>query len=1034
MAGSTGFIYSMADLPEYAELHCVSNFSFLCGASQPEELVERARELGYTALAITDECSFAGVVRAHVAAKEPGLKLIVGTEVAIEGGPKVVLLATDRRSYGAISALITSGRRRSPKGEYRITRPDLEAIGDAPALVLLVPDQRPVVADAHWLAERFPGRAWIAVERLLDGSEEGRLRYLHTLADAAGVALVATGGVHMHVRGRQKVQDVLTAIRHGIPVAECGYRLHGNGERYLRSRRALGALFEPSLLEESVRIAARCSFSLGELRYEYPEEIVPTGETPTTWLRALTLRGLAKRYPAGAPPRVMALVERELQLIAELRYEAFFLTVHDVVEFARSREILCQGRGSAANSAVCYSLGITEVDPDRMSVLFERFVSKERDEAPDIDVDFEHQRREEVIQYIYGKYGRERAAIAATVIRYQPRSAVRDVGKALGLDLDLVDRVGKTLAWWDKPDELGERFAAAGLDPGGRVAQLYVELVREIVGFPRHLSQHVGGFVISGGPMSELVPIENASMKDRTVIQWDKDDLEALGLLKVDVLALGMLSAIRRGLEFISARRGRPFGMPDVPAEDPATYAMIQKADTVGVFQIESRAQMSMLPRLRPATFYDLVIEVAIVRPGPIQGGMVHPYLRRRRGQEPVTYPNEEVKAVLYRTLGVPIFQEQVMQLAIVAAGFTPGEADQLRRAMAAWKRKGGLEPFEAKLKSGMAARGHSPEFADAIYRQILGFGDYGFPESHSASFALLVYVSAWIKCHEPAAFLAAILNSQPMGFYGPSQLVQDASRHGVEVRPADVALSAWDCTLEGEPPAVRLGLRMLFGLSRAGADRIIAARAVRPFESAEDLSHRARLDRRDLATLAGANSMRELSDHRRDAVWRAAGIRRAGDFLDGVPMLESAVALPAPAEGEEVVADYEAMGLTLGRHPLALLRDQLREKRLLTAEELQAVPHGRRAQAAGLVTCRQRPGTASGVVFVTLEDETGAVNVVVWNNLVERQREELLGSKLLGVAGQVERDGDVVHLVAHRLTDYSAMLGDLNAASRDFH
>jgi len=985
----------MACLPEYAELHCLSNFSFLRGASHPGELVERAAALGYAALALTDECSLAGMVRAHVAAREHKLKLIVGAELRLEDGTQLVLLATDRRSYGALSVLITAGRRRGRKGSYWLARADLEACAASGLLALLL------AGDAHWLAAQFPGRAWIAAELHCGPDDRARLDSLRELARCSGLPLVAAGDVHMHLRSRRRLQDALTAIRLGLPLERCGRALHPNAERHLRARVRLAQLYPPELLAQSVAIAERCVFSLDELRYEYPGELVPQGETPAGWLAKLTAQGLAWRFPAGVAPKVQALIEHELRLIAELRYEAFFLTVHDVVRFARSQGILCQGRGSAANSAVCYALGITEVDPGRMAMLFERFVSKERNEPPDIDVDFEHQRREEVIQYIYAKYGRERAALAASVICYRPRSAVRDLGKALGL-------------------------ADAGLDPASPALQRLLTLAGELAGFPRHLSQHVGGFVISRGPLAELVPIENAAMPGRTVIQWDKDDLEALGLLKVDVLALGMLSAIRRALDFLGIK------MQDIPAEDPAVYAMMQKADTIGVFQIESRAQMSMLPRLRPASFYDLVIEVAIVRPGPIQGGMVHPYLRRRRGLEPVAYPSEAVKNVLERTLGVPIFQEQVMQLAVVAAGFTPGEADRLRRSMAAWKRKGGLEPFEQRLVQGMLERGYRREFAEALYRQILGFGEYGFPESHSASFALLVYVSAWLKCHHPAAFCAALLNSQPMGFYAPAQLVQDARRHGVEVRPPEVGASDWDCTLEAG--ALRLGLRMVGGLSEAAAGRIAAARAAGPVASVEDLARRAALDRRDLRCLAEGGALAALAGHRRQAHWAVAGLRPAAGILREAPLDEPLPRLPAPGEGEDIVADYASLGLTLGRHPLALLRARLQRLKLMPAEALRERPHGSTARAAGLVTCRQRPDTASGVVFVTLEDETGTVNVVVWRDLAERQRRELLGARLLAVEGKIERDGEVVHLIARHLTDHSHLLGDLLARSRDFH
>jgi len=989
----------MASLPEYAELHCLSNFSFLRGASHPGELVGRAHALGYRALALTDECSFAGAVRAHQAAKEHGMPLILGSEITLEDC-KLVLLASDRRSYGAISSLITAGRRRSKKGQYSLTRADVEALHGSGALVLWVPGED--FTPAAWLAECFRGHAWIAAELHCGPNDRARLNNLQEMSRQFRLPLVAAGDVHMHVRSRRRLQDVLTAIRLGKPVAQCGQALFPNAERSLRLRMRLAQLYPPELLAETVAIAERCHFSLETLRYEYPHELVPENETPASWLRKLTEDGLRGRFPAGVPGKVRDLVEHELRLIAELGYEPFFLTVHDVVCFARSEGILCQGRGSAANSVVCYALRITEVDPDRMNTLFERFVSRERNEPPDIDVDFEHQRREEVIQYVYRKYTRERAALAATVICYRTKSALRDVGKALGLPLAQVDALAKSFTFWDQK-----------LEPSNAL----FELAGTLRGFPRHLSQHVGGFVISRGALAELVPIENAAMPERSVIQWDKDDLEELGLLKVDVLALGMLTAIRRALRMVGIE------MHQVPPEDAAVYAMIQKADTIGVFQIESRAQMSMLPRLRPACFYDLVIEVAIVRPGPIQGGMVHPYLRRRRGEEPVDYPSAGVKRVLERTLGVPIFQEQVMELAMVAAGFTPGEADRLRRSMAAWKRSGGLEPFEERLKSGMKANGYPAEFADAIYRQILGFGEYGFPESHSASFALLVYVSSWLKCHHPAAFCAALLNSQPMGFYAPAQLVQDARRHGVEVRPPDVQASDWDCTLEHG--ALRLGLRMVSGLTEKEGRRIAAGR---PHASVAALQ----LGRKDLRALAAAGALQSLAGHRRQAHWAAAGAARRAP-LDA-PAAERAPALARPKEGEEIVADYASLGLTLGRHPLALLRKRLDGMRLLKAEDLKARPHGTPARAAGLVTCRQRPDTASGVVFVTLEDETGCMNIVVWRHLVETQRRELLGARLLGVEGVVERDGEVVHLVARRLLDYSALLGPLTAASRDFH
>jgi len=1096
-------------LPAYAELHCLSNFSFLRSASHPDELVLRAQALGYAALAITDECSVSGIVRAHLAAKDAGLPLVVGSEIVLVDGVKIVLLATDRASYGNLSQLITRGRRGAAKGRYALSRDDVAAFAEG-LLALWVPPEEKVGSDstfhakplpantfdekssltllstARWVAAVFPGRAWIAVELFARAGDRARLAHCAALAREAGLPQVAAGDVHMHARARRALQDTLTAIRVKKPLAECGYALHPNGERHLRSRARLAAIYPPELLAETVAVAQRCTFSLGELRYEYPEEIVPEGQTPASHLRNLVERGLARRYgkggPTSVPSDVLELIEHELALIAELQYEPYFLTVHDIVAFARSKGILCQGRGSAANSAVCYALGITEVDPARMSMLFERFISKERNEPPDIDVDFEHQRREEVIQYIYAKYGRDRAALAATLITYRPKSAVRDVGRALGLDLAQVDRLAGVFAWWDGREVLPERIREAGFEPDSPAIARLVALTNELMGFPRHLSQHVGGFVIARDLLERMVPIENAAMPERTVLQWDKDDLDALGLLKVDCLALGMLSAIRRALAMAlnmgsgalyRLRQARcagnpdekadaaPFSMQDIPAEDPEVYAMCQRADTVGVFQIESRAQQAMLPRLKPACFYDLVIEVAIVRPGPIQGGMVHPYLRRRQGLEPVTYPSEVVKSVLARTLGVPIFQEQVMQLAIVAAGFTPGEADHLRRSMAAWRRKGGLEKFEQRLIDGMGARGYGEAFARQIYQQILGFGEYGFPESHSASFALLVYVSAWLKRYEPAAFCGALLNSLPMGFYGPSQLVADARRHGVDVRPVDVMASGWECTLEMSetgsdsipgrdrahfrrqgghsdttpfPHALRLGFRLVAGLSEAGAQRLVDARRARPFASVADLAHRARLDRRDLACLAEAGALAALAGHRHDAAWDVAGIERLPPLVAGSTFDEADPALPPPTEGQDIVADYRTLSLTLRRHPLALLRDRLLRRRLVTAAEVAQAPQGRILRTAGIVIGRQRPDTASGVVFVTLEDETGATNVIVWRDVGDRQRHELLGAKLLAVFGKVEREGQVVHVLAGRLADLTPLLGKLETRSRDFH
>jgi error-prone DNA polymerase len=1024
----------------YAELHAVSNFSFLRGASHPEELVERACELGYRALALTDECSVAGAVRAHIAARDRGFKLIIGSELHLVDGPRLVLLATNREGYGNLSELITRARRAATKGTYRLQRDDLSA-GVPDCLALLIPDDGLDPQTIQWFTRSFAGRAWLVVELLRGPDDRSRLRELQHLAAEHGLPLTAAGDVHMHHPARRALQDTLTAIRLGTPVQQAGHHLYPNAERHLRRREELARLYPPELLAESMRIAERCRFSLEELRYEYPHELVPGGETPATHLRALVEAGMRERWPDGASAKVRQQVEHELRLIAELHYEPYFLTVHDIVRFAKNRNILCQGRGSAANSAVCYCLEITEVDPARMDMLFERFISKERNEPPDIDVDFEHERREEVIQHIYSKYGRERAALAATVITYRPRSAVRDVGKALGLSLSQVDRLAKSLTWWDGRRVLKERLCEVGFDPDNPIIARLVDLVNTLVGFPRHLSQHVGGFVISQSPLSRLVPIENAAMPERTVIQWDKDDLDALGLLKIDVLALGMLTAIHRAFDFIEHYRGQQLSMATIPAEDPAVYTMIQRADTIGVFQIESRAQMSMLPRLKPQTFYDLVIEVAIVRPGPIQGNMVHPYLRRRQGLEPVSYPSDAVRAVLQRTLGVPIFQEQVIKLAMVAADFSAGEADQLRRAMAAWRRKGGLELFEKRLIEGMRKRGYSAQFARQIFQQIQGFGEYGFPESHSASFALLVYVSAWLKYYEPAAFTAALLNSQPMGFYAPAQLVQDARRHGVTVRDVDVCLSDWDCAPQPPPTRggsgeleLRLGLCMVKGLSRAGGDRIVAARTQAPFISVNDLARCARLSRHDLETLANAGALASLAGNRYQARWQVLGIEAPLAVLENASIPEGLPLLPRPTEGEDIVADYQGVGLTLRRHPLALLRKRLEYLQILTAAELWQLPHGHQVRTAGLVITRQRPGTATGVLFLTLEDETGHFNVVVWGKLAEKYRRVVLGARLLGVVGKIQREGDVLHVIARHLHDHSHLLGRLTTQSRDFH
>ena len=1409
----------MADEPPaYAELHCLSNFTFLRGASHPKELVKRACDEGYEAIALTDECSVAGVVRALVEvrvlkAENRHIRLIVGSEFRLTCGLRFVALAPNRKGYGRLCRFITRGRRNAEKGSYSLDRTDVQALL-SDCLILWLPGAQPDVREVQWLSQHCPGNVWIAVELLCEGRDRERLAGLQALGREVNLPLVAAGDIHMHVRERRQLQDVLTAIRHTVPIAEAGWRLYPNGERHLRTRKRLARLYPPELLAETLVIARRCEFSLEELQYEYPHELVPSGQTPTTYLRQLVEKGAREKWPEGMSEKTRRTIENELSIIATLKYEPFFLTVQDIVRFARSKHILCQGRGSAANSVVCFCLGVTSIDPERSEacLLVERFISVERNEPPDIDIDFEHERREEVIQYVYRKYGRERSALAATVIMYRPRSALRDIGKAFGLDPLQVARLAKTIQWWDGNKVDKERVREAGVDPNSPVLLQIMELARQIMEFPRHLSQHVGGIVISRGRLDELVPIEDATMKDRTVVQWDKDDLNDLKLLKVDLLGLGMLSALRRAFGLVNdywsgtGKYPKRYTLGTVPPEDPHVYEMMSRADTVGVFQIESRAQMSMLPRLRPEKYYDLVIEVAIVRPGPIQGDMVHPYLRRRAREEEVTYPSKEVESVLARTLGVPIFQEQVMQLAMVAAGFTGGEADSLRRAMAAWKKRGGLESFKDKLINGMLERNYERDFAERIFKQMLGFGEYGFPEcvvgetrvidadtgrwvtidevmsgrahldntfacdsdmrlrkrkvlavvasgtkpvwrlrtalghsivataehpfmtvdgwrqlgelktgdriaaartlpiharrrwprhqvlvladliaegnvchpstrekhvpaevfelcdanialllarlwegdggfsmrehasydtasqrlasevqhlllrlgivarlyrrtrlwkgqvlehytvtvtgdeplrrfwrlvgrrfmcpqrrhqsrplaacekgrmsrdvipasvrvlirrerdalglswreigqasglgmreiqarssgckggfrrfvidrpatvlrspdlarlansdiywdevvsiekldsqptydlqiegnhnflannlvihnSHAASFALLVYDSAWLKCYEPAAFTCALLNSLPMGFYAPAQLVRDAREHGVEVRPVRVESSYLESTLEPRErpedgarvaPALRLGMKLVKSLSATGAQRIEAARALRLFESVQDLAERAALDRADLEALAAAGALASLSGNRHLAFWEVAGTERSlplaprstrtADDEEGRPLLTT------PTDWQTVVADYSATGLTLGAHPLQLLRDRLAKARFLRSADLQDTKHGTFVRVAGIVLMRQHPGSANGVTFMTIEDETGSVNIIVWERISREQRRPMLESRLLEVQGELQRQHGVTHVIAQRLIDRSGMIGELLARSRDFH
>jgi len=1057
----------------YAELHCRTNYSFLEGASHADELVTAAKAQGYTALAVTDRNSLAGIVRAHVAAKEAGLKLLIGAEIVPEDGTAAVLLATDRAAYGRLSQLITVGRRRAPKGECRLKVSDIAEHSEG--LLCCVP----LSTESH---QRFTGtfqpggaaevseaqlrqyqsifgdRCYALAELHRGPNDDAKLIRWLALCELIQLPIAAANDVHFHETNRRPLHDVLTAIRCSKSLQQLGHELHPNGERFIKPVAEIQALFKThsKLLQRTVEIADRCKFSLDELRYEYPEEIVPANTTPTQYLTNLTWIGAKKRYPRGVPDKVRDLIQHELSLIAEMNYEAYFLTVYDIVRFARSRGILCQGRGSAANSVVCFCLGVTSVDPNRIDVLFERFISKERDEAPDIDVDFEHERREEVLQYLYERYGRDRAGMTGVVVTYRPRSAVRDVAKALALSNDRVDKLASQLEHVDQVEQMPERVREGGIDPNSLLGRRLIKLASTLLGFPRHLSQHVGGMVMSRGPLSELVPIENAAMPGRTVIQWDKNDLDALGLLKVDCLALGMLSAIRRCFDLVKQHHGRSLSLANVPSEDPIVYDMISAADTVGVFQIESRAQMSMLPRLKPHCFYDLVIEVAIVRPGPIQGDMVQPYLRRRAGEEPVEYPNKAVRSVLYKTLGVPIFQEQAMRLAIVAAGFTAGEADQLRRAMGAWRKSGVISQFHQKLVKGMLGNGYDREFAERVFNQISGFGEYGFPESHAASFALLVYVSAWLKRYHPAVFCAALINSQPMGFYAPAQLVRDARDHGVCFRSIDVNFSNWDCTLEpdsgdsedlpnnrnflkhnDEGLSLRLGLRMLRGFSHEYAVVIEEARERGgAFTSFDDFARRTKLNRSALQLLARSDAFVSLDVNRRDALWKAMPAQKDMPLfkdIDGPLAEEADPELPGMSAQEDVVQDYSTAGLSLKKHPVSFLREQLTQLRAISTEELSSHTPDRRVKVAGLVLMRQRPQTANGITFMTLEDETGIANLVVFPNVWQRFRQTARFASVLMASGKLQREGDIIHVVCDRLDDVSEMLQQLDSRSRNF-
>lgn len=1028
----------------YAELQVTSHFSFLRGASSAEELFSQAALLGMEALGVVDRNSLAGIVRAHEAAKTTGVRLVVGCRLDLADGMSVLVYPTDRPAYSRLCRLLTLGKGRAGKGKCHLEWSDLTAYGDG-LIAVLVPD----FADDECglrlrrLRDSFGDRAYMALTLRRRPNDQLRLHELSNLATQMRVPTVVTNDVLFHEPGRRILQDVVTCIRHNVTIDALGERRERHADRYLKPPQEMHRLFSryPEALNRTREIVDRCRFSLDELAYQYPEERDDASLTPQQTLEKLTWEGAADRFPEGVPDDVRATLEHELRLIEKLRYAPYFLTVNSIVRFARSKDILCQGRGSAANSAVCYVLGITSIDPSRNDLLFERFVSEERREPPDIDVDFEHERREIVMQWVFERYGRDHAALCSTVIRYRAKGALRDVGKALGLPEDLIRTLSGQIWGWSEEGVAERHVEELSLNLADRRLRLTLDLARQLMGAPRHLSQHPGGFVLTHDRLDDLVPIEPAAMADRQVIEWDKDDIDALRFMKVDVLALGMLTCMKKGLDLLADHKGIKLDLATIPAEDPRTYAMIRKADTLGTFQIESRAQMSMLPRLKPRTYYDLVVQVAIVRPGPIQGDMVHPYLRRREGIEPVHYPKPELEKVLGKTLGVPLFQEQAMRVAIECAGFTPGEADMLRKSMATFKFTGGVSSFKQKLIDGMVANGYDAEFAAQTFKQLEGFGSYGFPESHAASFALIAYASAWLKCWHPDVFCAALLNSQPMGFYAPAQIVRDAVAHGVEVRPACINASRWDCTLEQTQDesrfAVRLGLRMVRGLANAHGAAIVAARANQPFASVDDLWRRAGVPQAALVQLAEADAFRPaLGLARREALWAIKALRdeplplfaaASAREAEIVPEIdEPAVALRPMTAGGEVVEDYRHIGLSLRSHPLSFLREDLRRRRIVSCAEAMEARDGCWLDAAGIVLVRQRPGSAKGVMFITLEDETGIANLVVWPKVFEQNRRTVLSAGMMAVRGRIQREGEVVHLVAQRITDLSAELASV--------
>jgi len=1044
----------------YAELAAISNFSFLRGGSHPDELVSQAAALGLSAIALTDWNSLAGIVRAHTQAKELGVKFIPGARLVLQDGFQAVCLPTARAAYGRLSRLLTIGNRRAEKGSCILSLEDMLEYGEDQIFIAMAPQRwgDEFIGSLRALRSAFPGSVYLGAARYFRAEEAKRLANLERLSFREKTPLAAVGDVLYHAPQRRPLQDVVTCVREKTTIREAGYLLEGNAERHLKSPQEMVRLFSDheAAVARTLEIASRCAFSLHELAYEYPDEVCAPYASPMEAIEALAWEGAARRYPQGVPAKIRSLVEHELKLIRQLDYAPYFLTVYDIVKFARERGILCQGRGSAANSAVCYCLGITSVNPDEIELLFERFLSVERNEPPDIDVDFEHERREEVIQYVYEKYGRERAAISATVQCYRTKGAIRDVGKAMGLSQDAIGALSKTVWGWSEKGVKPEHVRELGLDPNDRTLAQAMRLALELQGFPRHLSQHPGGFVITRGRLDEVVSIANGAMPDRTFCEWDKDDLDSLGLLKIDVLGLGMLTFIRKSFELLEKHYGAKHDLASIPQGDAKVYDMICAGDTHGVFQIESRAQMSMLPRLRPRNFFDLVIEVAIVRPGPIQGDMVHPYLRRRQGLEEVRYPSEELRKVLEKTLGVPLFQEQAMEIAICGAGFTPGEADQLRRAMATFRRAGTIQNFRERFIQGMIRNGYEAEFAERCFAQIEGFGEYGFPQSHAASFALLVYVSAWIKCHHPDVFTCAIINSQPMGFYSSAQLARDLyepyieklENWGYEARPTDVNLSRWHCTLEtieGKPlHALRLGFRLGKGLKEDEIERMIAARGG-GFASIRDLYRRTDLSIATLKTLADMDAFGSIGLNRRQALWEIEALESAHGkraAIEDLPLFsrveagsiqkEEAVTLPEMPLGEHVLRDIATTGISLKSYVMKILRPLYAKDGFKSARDIRSVPDGRWVKVVGIVTIRQRPGTASGVVFSTIEDETGAVQLIIWPKVFEKYRRIAMRCRLMAVEGKLQNEQGVIHVVAYRLIDRSADLARLSERDRE--